>query len=406
VNREHPTCTFREGELVVNIDTGSLDSIKEIIGSFIEVGRVGTGDTLPADLRVLRIAADPLVAAVQLAGAEIEASPNYLYAFSPGWRYGPFDTPTILANVPTTPVTWSDNATIAVLDTGWSDLTTLTDAAKSVVLRPSAPPLGAINPPAQTEVTTGVAAGHGTFIINELGQMLPNASFIAAGISPRYADDDAYTPFVDEPAVSIRDDSTVTAAIGDIANAPAGFLNASFGSYGCTALHIPKPGVDAGSGDDIMEPYYEPLGLRTVLEEKLDGLGTQVFAASGNDGHGPYGEATPEIFYPAGFAPDYLWLHSVASDPKNGVEDYSNRGPWVETQARGSRTVSQLPVTATPPAGWGSEGWYEWSGTSFAAPCALAYMVHDLATTNPPTPTPDKGYDPAGPYLECALNLA
>ena len=208
--------------------------------------------------------------------------------------------------------------------------------------------------------------------------------------------------------------------MADTVDPHTGYLNLSFGTYGCTALHdVTKE----------MEPQYLPLGIQTVLL-KLHDLGTDVsatemFAASGNDFLGPNGPYPNDtsISYPAGWGPDYEWLHSVASDPKSpagapststppsatdtrtAIEDYSNRGPWVETQARGSNAVSLLPNTNS----WGPEHWAKWSGTSFATPCALAKFVEKVA--NPAADYFEQsgpnagGIDPAGRYLECGVNL-
>jgi hypothetical protein len=164
----------------------------------------------------------------------------------------------------------------------------------------------------------------------------------------------------------VRDDSSITAALEALAfEGPYQYLNLSFGTYGCTER---LDGVV--ESDEEVPVYMTPLGLRTVLENWAGGGEMQVFAASGNDGLRPTDRA---IFYPAGWARDDGggdgdgWLYSVASDPKDG-DDYSNRGWWVELQAKGTRVVSYLPDTTA----WGPEDWYAWSGTSFATPCALA----------------------------------
>lgn len=405
VHPDHPTCAFRIGELNVRFDgDDQLDEIVGLIGAVEDVGPIAPESSAAGDIHLLRIGIGPLAAASTLTTAGFEASPNYIFAFAPGWRYAPFDTPK--GAQPTSPPQSDIAATIAVLDTGFADLSQGGASAADVQPSPSPPPPGALTGGAvQDEVTTGLAAGHGTFIVNQLGQLLPNATYFPTGISPRYTADDGYVPPSGGTPVSIRDDSTVTSALTTSVDPTVEYLNVSFGSYGCTALKEPPEGVAPENEADYwadfdpegMDPWLTPLGFGVALDQ-YGSSGVEVFAASGNDGNGTSGiPATAEIFYPAGWALNHSWLHSVASDPKtsgiNPLGDYSNRGVWVETQARGSRVVSQLPNTD-----WGDEGWFEWSGTSFAAPCALAQHVIDPMTA-------DQGHAVDGPYLDCAMNL-
>ncbi len=344
-----------------------------------DLGRVTPDNSdIAADLHLFGIEMDPLEAAIQLF-PDIAAAPNYIYSFAPVWHYAPYDTPTSPVAQQQPAVLSTTAADIAVLDTGWAATAGGTAASTPTTSSPAALP----------EVSDGRAAGHGTFIVNLLGQLLPNATFAASGIEPRYPTDDGYE-LSDQSLVNIRDDYTVTRALVGTVGSGTEYLNLSFGSYGCTARHT-------GSADpEGMELYYTPIGLRTALEQLEAGNSMHVFAASGNDGRDG---STPEIFYPAGWA-SYGWLHSVASDPKDGV-DYSNRGTWVETQARGSKAVSLLPPTNE----WGpTEHWAAWSGTSFATPCALAKFIQDQ--DNPKQGLYfEKGSDPSGDYMECGVNL-
>jgi hypothetical protein len=241
------------------------------------------------------------------------------------------------------------------------------------------------------EVRDGIAAGHGTFIVGILAQLLRDARITAVGVDLRYLSDDDYAaptdPALPHPA-SVRDDSTVTAVLADLLDREPDLshLNLSFGTYGCSG----QRDRFAAAGEPV-PPFLTPLGLRTVLSNM--GGQIQVFAASGNDGHRA---SDPEVFYPAGWHTDYpTWLHSVASDGLDGV-DYSNRGPWVELQARGSRTVSVLPTTSS----WTDVGWAAWSGTSFATPCALAASIRgdDLVGASPEELTGDES------FIECGIN--
>ncbi len=377
VDPTNPTCTYRNLELISRATAGDIQTV--VGGVVDDLGRVTPDDSeIAVDLHLYGIDVDPLLAAVQLANQGIEASPNYIYAFAPGWQYSPYDDPESTVQLVRGGPLSTNSASIAVLDTGWVPTTNGTPAATTTTT--TSPGIAATAPP---EVLDGRAAGHGTFIVNLLGQLLPAASFVAGGIESRYTTDDNYE-LSDSSVVSIRDDYSVTRALAATVGGGVEYLNMSFGSYGCTALH------DGNAEQEEIEPYYTPLGVRTVMKQ-LDGSGLEAFAASGNDGRDG---STPEIFYPAGWAPLYDWLHSVASDPKDGV-DYSNRGTWVETQARGSKTVSLLPATNQ----WGSpDHWAAWSGTSFATPCALAMSVAGQFVE----------YDafPSGPdFMECGLNL-
>ena len=375
-----------------------MDSIKALFPKSEDLGTIASPENVGADLHLFQGFDDPLEAARTLADNSIDAAPNYIYAFAPAWMYAPFGPPSA-QNVPPSPPLrdTTKSPIIAVLDTGWTAVSSPSATVASGKMSSLPPqmilPNGATaatvanGAAAPTEVTTGVAAGHGTFIINELGRILPNATYAAEGISARFPGDNNYQ--YDGKTVAIRDDAMVLAALADI-DRSATYLNVSFGTYGCTAKHDPKIQPEG------MEPWLTPLGFRTALETLQQRQQVEVFAASGNDSHGPFGLATGEIFYPAGFAPLYPWLHSVASDPK-GTTDYSNRGPWVETQARGSQVVSQLPTTD-----FGGEGWYEWSGTSFATPCALANAVISGNTPAYQPVNPKSGTDQ---YIECGLNL-
>jgi hypothetical protein len=231
-----------------------------------------------------------------------------------------------------------------------------------------------------------------------LGHLLPGATITPGSIGQRYDHDDRIAlPTPEGQTAVVRDDSSVTAAL--VALAQAGnyeydFLNLSFGTYGCTQLL--DPDIES---DEQVPVYMTPLGLRTVLRNWADGADMEVFAASGNDGHRTTEHG--EIFFPAGWAPTYPWLHSVASDPREidddftDDDDYSNRGWWVEFQARGTRVVSRLPATD-----WGPEDWYSWSGTSFATPCALA-----VAAATSVAQLEAASMDGTGDFTDCEINV-
>jgi hypothetical protein len=316
---------------------------------------------------------DPLEVAAELNGREVEAAPNYLTAFAPNWKYAPYDDPVEAPEPELASVAIGEVGTpIAVLDTGYAELPASPAALQSTVVPlvlPAVP--GGTTVSSVPEVLDGRVAGHGTFIVNVLAQLLPGATIWPVALTPRFDDDDAYDTGVDNGPVSVRDDSTVAFAIDVIlATDEVRHINLSGGTYGCTPL--------SGS----VEQYHVPLGLRRVvdlIETRNAGRDEQdrihLFAASGNDQQRPGGA----VFYPAGFASAHDWLHSVASDRASDGTDYSNRGDWVEFQAAGSHMVSYLPETNRPVPTPAPEGWYAWSGTSFATPCLLASAIVDPA---------------------------
>ena len=376
VDPTDPTCTYRNREIISAAAAADIQT--EIGGSVTDLGRVTPEDSdIAAELHLFDIDVEPLFAATQLANQGIQASPNYIYAFAPGWQYAPYDDPTNAEPIQAGPLSTA-SAEVAVLDTGW----TATGRGTPASAPPTSTPGFGATP--VTEVLDGRAAGHGTFIVNLLGQLLPNATFVASGIESRSPTDDNFL-LSDQSVVSIRDDYSVTRALVQLVGSGVPYLNLSFGSYGCTARH-------QGAAElEEMEPFYMPLGLGTALAQLGERGSMEAFAASGNDGRDG---STAEMFFPAGWAPLYGWLHSVASDPKDG-DDYSNRGTWVETQARGSNTVSLLPPTTS----WGqTEHWAAWSGTSFATPCALAMSVANQFVEYPAFPS-------VGEFMDCGLNL-
>lgn len=123
-------------------------------------------------------------------------------------------------------------------------------------------------------------------------------------------------------------------------------INMSFGSYTCD-----------GFGSRSSQP---PVGLAEAIAA-IDPA-VQIFSAAGNDGD-------PDPWWPAALAPGDPRLYSVGAHGSDGVlADFSNFGLWVEHCEMG------VAVDARP---WfegerWSEQRYQWSGTSFASPQAMA----------------------------------
>jgi hypothetical protein len=337
-------------------------------------------------------------------GTTLEVAPNYVNAFAPGWKYAPYDEATFQSSTPpsgllTTAQTEAFDGAVAVLDTGFFD-PGLSGLDVSDVRYVGPVPNGTTSVSAATaeDSLDGLAAGHGTFNVGILARLLPESTIYATRVSPRFSQDDFYPRPDDDLLVSIRDEYSVTWSLGATLAAaveqeePVEYVNMSFGTYGC-AVPVELDSVDGS--------YLQPLGLRRAIEQ-LETAEVVAFAASGNDSHG----VDDAVFYPAGWAGDFDWLYSVASDlhprstPNDPLDDfdYANRGPYVELQAKGSLAVSALPLTS-----WGDAGWYSWSGTSFATPCALVWYVIDgpnIQTVSDPTA-------PAPPEeeLDCGVNL-
>lgn len=116
-----------------------------------------------------------------------------------------------------------------------------------------------------------------------------------------------------------------------------------------------------------------PAALGQALQEVL-GVGDRlVVAAAGNDGL----DVRP--FWPAAFAAtDEVWhgrVVAVAAHDGKDVCDWSNRGEWITLAAPGSDVTS----TYVHHAGF-TNGWAQWSGTSFATPHVVAALVQHIKT--------------------------
>jgi hypothetical protein len=237
------------------------------------------------------------------------------------------------------------------------------------------------SPPAGPETLDTNAAGHGTFIVALLARLLPQTQIYAARVAPRFAADDFFEHPSNGTVVTVRDDFSLTWTLMSLPS-EMNYVNLSLGTYGCA-----EQTDSVGDG-----AFRSPLGVRRAIEV-VTSSGTLVFAATGNDEHRE--DRADPAFFPAAWAREFEGLFSVASDQLNGI-DYSNRGGYVEHQARGSRTVSILPSTNT----WGAPGWYAWSGTSFATPCAIVGHISNqlVQVSNPSRPSPNEQFD-------CMVNL-
>jgi subtilisin family serine protease len=142
----------------------------------------------------------------------------------------------------------------------------------------------------------------------------------------------------------------------------------------------------------------QPGGWMGSAVERLTKLGIPVVAAAGN-------QSSDRPFYPAAFAAhgqpeNAAPIVSVgALNPNLEVAMFSNEGPWVSCYATGAGLVSTYPCEAEgsrEPERRSkstmrnrfresydfddfSSGFAVWSGTSFAAPVAAAYLLNAMA---------------------------
>ncbi|GAA2294220.1 S8 family serine peptidase [Glycomyces scopariae] len=145
-------------------------------------------------------------------------------------------------------------------------------------------------------------------------------------------------------------------------------------------------------------PHDEPGGWIGDAVNRLAALGIPVVAAAGN-------QSSDRPFYPAAFAAHEPLANAApivsvgALNPNLEIAMFSNEGPWVSCYATGAGLVSTYPCEAEgsrEPERRSkssvrnrfresydfddfSSGFAVWSGTSFAAPVAAAYLLNAIA---------------------------
>ncbi|QSB05936.1 S8 family peptidase [Natronoglycomyces albus] len=149
------------------------------------------------------------------------------------------------------------------------------------------------------------------------------------------------------------------------------------------------------------DPTDDPGGWMADIVTRLSRLGIPVVAAAGN-------QSSERPFYPAAFATRQSEalapvLSVGALNPNGNIAMFSNDGPWVSCFASGASVVSTFPPVArgslspyrrveTDYAGRYREsldpddfssGFAVWSGTSFAAPLAAAYLANEMEKLGP-----------------------
>ena len=310
---------------------------------------VWTPDAIDLDLE------DPAEIAMTYAGLQME--PVYmLWPATGGHMYGPEGRPVKAVGSASVPPPVEDEGydkIIAVLDTSFE--------------------MDPIEPEPGDEFTTLTAeqrlGGHGSFINGIIKQALPNAKIVSVdlGLTAQNTDD------VLEDGLDTLD--AIIAAEG-LKTEDLEAINMSFGTYSCDN----RP----------------PQRLRRAIDKLLDnGNGPVVFAAAGND-------HVSHPWWPAAFAPGRPNLYSVGSVTTNGCSSdingmcrswFSNYGPWVEICEVGDQLRINPWVDNDGDGLDDANDEFIWSGTSFAAPRALANYLSDspksTASTNTACKSPN-----------------
>jgi hypothetical protein len=281
-------------------------------------------------------------------------APNYVMSSTPGWIFGPGDTPQQAG----TPQTGSASTTkrIGLVDTGEPDLGGSGLSATN------------ITSDKKPEALVAGTAGHGTFIASLYKRVLPDVVIAEAQASPLLAQ---------PPGQSSAAQATTDFAVGGILmqtfgqSTPA-FLSLSFGTYNPPQATVAN----------------QPISTKAALLQLHSAQSSLVVvAAAGNDQR-----STP--FYPAALSADQAfscggsghlscWMIATASSGStaNNGAPFSNYGSWVTVVADGAKVVGWRPdvpkttvgsgTTATSVASLSQQGWWRWTGSSFAVPCVI-----------------------------------
>jgi subtilisin family serine protease len=117
-----------------------------------------------------------------------------------------------------------------------------------------------------------------------------------------------------------------------------------------------------------------PVVLQSALRTLLEGHDRVLVAAAGNDGQ----RGRP--YWPAAFAADdQPWCRqivAVAAHDGHALCDWSNAGDWVSLLAPGADITSTFVHHEAF-----TDGWAQWSGTSFAAPYVVAAVADRIDDT-------------------------
>jgi hypothetical protein len=400
-NDKDDECYYRPGQLIAPAGMGQV--IQYFAGGDVKE----TTSLIPPDvahyvpptvtpLSLYSIGgADPFDTALQMSQAGFDSvAPNYLSSYAPvrTWAPGNDAVPTVAPwPVSVAGSTHGKGQRIGVFDTGLQRKIVSSIPGTGTVTYRSAASMrvelasrGLVAPTyiQPAELTTGRAAGHGTFITGLIRRSLPGANIVVVQVPFADATDSQFgvdpSPTFGSDLASRADDAAITymllKSFLTSGKTNVNTLSLSFGSYGCNMAFDPEMESD--------RDFRTPVGLRNALLMLWENSGRTltVAAAAGND-------LTDEPFYPAAFAavscfePSNIpsasppkceptmyakspWIAGVTSTVAS-TGDYSNRGPWAMIEAEGSDVVSLSSDLK----------WTRWSGTSFAAPCAAVWMA-------------------------------
>jgi hypothetical protein len=218
--------------------------------------------------------------------------------------------------------------------------------------------------------------GHGTFMTGLLRQMSPDVQVYSLKVV--HNDGLAY-------------EHEVIGALHHVADQVEAARRGDEEAFGVDVVVLAMGYVDE-------DPEDQPGGWIGEAVKRLAALGIPVVAAAGN-------QSSDRPFYPAAFAAHQQRENAApilsvgALNPNRHVAMFSNEGPWVSCYATGAGLVSTYPCEAKgsrmpdrrakssildlhreshDPDDF-SSGFAVWSGTSFAAPLAAAFLVNAMA---------------------------
>jgi hypothetical protein len=218
--------------------------------------------------------------------------------------------------------------------------------------------------------------GHGTFITGLLRQMSPDVQVYSLRV-------------IHNDGLSYEHE--IIGALHHVADQVEAARGGDVEAFAVDVVVLATGYVDEAA-DDI------PGGWMGDAVNRLAALGIPIVAAAGN-------QASDRPFYPAAFAAheqmeNFAPILSVgALNPNLEIAMFSNEGPWVSCYATGAGLVSTYPCEAAgsrEPTRRSkssmmnrfresydfddfSSGYAVWSGTSFAAPVAAAYLLNAIA---------------------------
>lgn len=195
-------------------------------------------------------------------------------------------------------------------------------------------------------------AGHGGFVAGVIDHHAKGSTI------------DVYRGF--DASVNVPTETAIISAVDRALAGGANVVNLSVGTYGAF-------------GDP-------PVGLLHAMR-RWQGSHPEllIVAAAGNDG-------LSDPWYPAGFAAMEEFSRCVvsvgATDTKGAPASFSNHGHWVNAWAPGVDVHSHYPKAkrfqyAGGGIGFFADGFALWSGTSFAAPYALAKILGHADSITP-----------------------